>query len=375
MDSGHPKLHWPNDLIELMSRATYGFQVKERAKRLLEAILDFVNYDLDGCDHIYLEFRWENKGSTSPLLFVKTKLRALEELTHHDRYEGQLTRNQIRESLHRMKDFLKILNDNRLHQRGSEIWEFSLTLWSNNKSENLNKFEQKWEESRPPKSKQPHGEAPKQQAETFRENSLLKARVFPRSDHHQTTECLKHSLETSRKLHLYSIAFNFLWTEDYFHTLERRVISGELSQVRLCLANVSSPEILLRFNHEKNQTMGIGGLEYRIKEKFLPLEREIDDRSRFEVRLFEHYPTYAMLNFDNDIYVYLYPFKKLGNSSPTFYWKGESEASTFFHEQFENIWAASKPASQVYAEIKQQNERTSVLQYENYTIKISVQKS
>jgi hypothetical protein len=353
-----------------MSRATYGHQVKERAKRLLEAILDFVNYDLEGRDHIDLEFRWD-----SSVLFIKTKLRSLEELTRHDRYEGQLTRTQIRESLLRMKDFLEILNDNRVHQRGSEIWEFSLTLWSRNKSENLNKFEQKWEESRPPKSKQANGEAPKPQAETFKENSLLKALVFPRCDHYQTTECLKRSLKTSRTFALYSIAFNFLWTEDYFQTLEQLVVSGELSQVRLCLANVSSPEILLRFSHEKNQTMGIGGLEYRIKEKFLALERKIKDPSRFEVRLFEHYPTYAMLIFDKEMYVYLYPFQKLGNSSPTFYWKGESEVSTFFHEQFANIWAASKSASQVYAETKQPNESTSVVQHENYTIKISVQKS
>ncbi len=325
-----------------MSRATYGSLVKKRAKRLLEAILDYVNYDLEGCDHIDFEWRWD-----SSVLFIKTTLSALEELTSNDKHEGQLTKSQIRESLLRMKDFLEILNDNRIHKRGCKTWEFSLELSSRNKLESLNKFEQKWEESRPPKSKQSDSETPKPPAETSRENSLLKALVFPSSDHHQTTEYLKRSLTTSQTLRVYSIAFNFLWKEDYFQTLEELVFSGRL-QVQLCLANVSSQEILCRFDHEKHQTMGSEGLKYRIKEKFLALELQIDDRSRFEIRLFDHYPTYAMLSFDNEIYVYPYPFKKLGNSSPMFYWKGESEASTFFHEQFANIWNESKPALQVY---------------------------
>lgn len=233
-----------------MPRATYGPIVRQRVKRLLQAILDFVNYELDGCENIDLKFDWRNKDSNFPMLVVKTKLRSLEKLTENDKYEGKLTKRQIRESLRRMKDFLKILTDNRIQERGSETWDFSLLLWSSDTSTNLNKFEQKWEDNRPIISKQPNSKAPKQPTKITTDNSFIKAIVFPRCDHHTTTEYLEHSLKTAQELNFYSISLNFLWTEEHFQTLKQRVLSGGLSMVRICLADFSSKQILLRFNHD-----------------------------------------------------------------------------------------------------------------------------
>ena len=137
-----------------MPRATYGSQVKARVLRLFEALISFVNYELDNCDNLDLQFNWQNEDSAKPKLVVKTKLRVLEVLTQKDKYEGQLTKPQIREALLRMGDFLEILEDNRLHGRGSEDWHFTLTLWSkNNKAENLKLLDQEWEHRRPNKSR------------------------------------------------------------------------------------------------------------------------------------------------------------------------------------------------------------------------------
>jgi WD40 repeat protein len=122
-------------------------------KRLFEALLSFVNYELDECDHINLRFSWQNRDSPSPKLLVRTKLRTLQELTQKNRYDEPLTKLQVREALHFLEDFLEILEDHRVQTRGSEDWHFTLRLWSNNTAENLRRFESEWERLRPEKSK------------------------------------------------------------------------------------------------------------------------------------------------------------------------------------------------------------------------------
>ncbi|MBD2168106.1 hypothetical protein H6G04_27350 [Calothrix membranacea FACHB-236] len=52
---------------------------------------------------------------------------------------------QIREALNLLKDFLKILEDNRIHTQGSDDWHFSLKLWSRDKEKNLKQFDEVWE--------------------------------------------------------------------------------------------------------------------------------------------------------------------------------------------------------------------------------------
>jgi hypothetical protein len=136
-----------------MPRATYGPQPKKRALRLFEALLCFVNDEIEECDRIDLKCNWHSKDSATLKLIVKTKLRALEALTTKDNHSGSLTKPQIREALYRMQKFLGILEDNRVQNRGPEEWHFTLTLWSTDKAKNLLQFEQTWERNRPDKSK------------------------------------------------------------------------------------------------------------------------------------------------------------------------------------------------------------------------------
>ncbi|MEQ8999137.1 MAG: NB-ARC domain-containing protein [Coleofasciculus sp. B1-GNL1-01] len=140
-----------------MPRATYGSEVQARALRLFEALLSFVNHELEDGDDLDIKSNWREQDSAKPKLLVETKLRVLAELTRKDKHQGGLTKPHIREALHRMKDFLKILEDNRVQKKGKEEWRFTLTLWSKDKAENLKWFDQEWERLRPPKSKQQAG--------------------------------------------------------------------------------------------------------------------------------------------------------------------------------------------------------------------------
>ena len=134
-----------------MPRNTYGDTVKKRVKRLLEALLAFVNWEFE--ESFDIESKWEAEDSTNPKLIVKTTLVTLELLIAKDKYPGKLTKPQIREALNLLKDFLKILEDNRTKTKGVDTWHFTLTLWSKDQEKNLKQFDKAWEDSRPEKSK------------------------------------------------------------------------------------------------------------------------------------------------------------------------------------------------------------------------------
>lgn len=141
-----------------MPKNTYGDQVKARVKRLLEALLDFANWEFEQEIKNYpnkwqSSFNWQTEDSANPKLIIKTTLKELEYLTAKDKYPDKLTKPQIREALSLLKDFLEILEDNRTQTKGVDIWHFTLKLWSKDKKKNLDQFEQAWETSRPEKSK------------------------------------------------------------------------------------------------------------------------------------------------------------------------------------------------------------------------------
>ncbi|WP_256091268.1 NACHT domain-containing protein, partial [Nostoc sp. KVJ20] len=135
-----------------MPRKTYGSEVKARVKRLLEALVDFANWEFEN-SKFDIKFKWEAEDSANPKLIIETTLVALEYLTEKDKHLGKFTKPQIREALVLLKDFLKILEDNRTQTKGVDSWHFTLKLWSKDKKKNLDQFEQAWEASRPEKSK------------------------------------------------------------------------------------------------------------------------------------------------------------------------------------------------------------------------------
>ncbi|MEH2070562.1 MAG: NB-ARC domain-containing protein [Nostoc sp.] len=136
-----------------MPRQTYGPEPKKRVKRLLEALLCFADEEFED-GGFKIQYDWKDEDSNNPKLTFQTTLVALELLTLKDKYPGKLTKGQIREALNLLKDFLKILEDNRLHTQGSEEWYFTLKLWSKDREKNLKGFDEVWESNRPKKSKQ-----------------------------------------------------------------------------------------------------------------------------------------------------------------------------------------------------------------------------
>ena len=132
--------------------------IKKRVKRLLEALFCFVDGEFDDYGFDIKHNNWIEEDTQNPKLIVQTTLVTLELLTQKDKYDGKLTKSQIREALKLLdKDnddsLLKILEDNRATKRGSDNWHFTLKLWSKDKEQNLKRFDEVWESNRPSKSK------------------------------------------------------------------------------------------------------------------------------------------------------------------------------------------------------------------------------
>lgn len=125
---------------------SYGPVPQNRTKRLLKALLDFVNYKLlcgDNIDNIRLEWKWEDKNSDRPKLIVTTTLKDLKELIQND-CEESLTIDNIRNCLNDyLKEYLGILQDHRT-KRTSPKWHFTLQLWRGGTADNLKKFDEEW---------------------------------------------------------------------------------------------------------------------------------------------------------------------------------------------------------------------------------------
>lgn len=140
-----------------MVRRSCGPKVKQRTKCLLEALIAYANDELDCVSEAALkELRVQIKVNwkTDNQLVVRTKVRFLEELTA--KINGKLNKEQIKEALKGLKDFLEILEDNRTATQGSEDWHFTLKLWHrrHDKEANLKRFDVEWEQRRPEKSQQ-----------------------------------------------------------------------------------------------------------------------------------------------------------------------------------------------------------------------------
>ena len=139
---------------------SYGPIPKQRTKRLLEALLAYVNHELDICD-LEIEIKPQTDDKQ---LFVKTKVRVLEQLTAKSQRNGKLKKEHIKEALHCLEEFLGILEDCRTKTQGSEDWHFKLKLWNKrqNKEAILRQFDVEWERRRSEKSKQVRPEEPKE---------------------------------------------------------------------------------------------------------------------------------------------------------------------------------------------------------------------
>lgn len=181
---------------------------------------------------------------------------------------------------------------------------------------------------------------------TSRPYGSLPCWVFPNSEDQSTITSLSQSLVNSKKMDAFAIGLNFFWRASCIDKFQECVEKGTL-KAHICMANFKSKAIIERIKEEPEHPIGVAGSDHIVR-RLLRLQRKVSDVSRFEIRLFSHYPTYAILLLDDHVYMYPYGYRQLGNLSPTFFWEGSDPAARFFHEQFESLWSNSTNAEELY---------------------------
>ncbi|NEU71569.1 NACHT domain-containing NTPase, partial [Hassallia byssoidea VB512170] len=122
-----------------MPRLSYGDDVKARVRQLLEALLAYVNHEVENSDRYQIKC-WKQLPNQ---VIIKTQSRTLAELS-------SLEIKQVRQALKLLEKFSEILEDLRAQKQGSENYDFRLTLWHpiDEKENNLQTFNEDWEHKR-----------------------------------------------------------------------------------------------------------------------------------------------------------------------------------------------------------------------------------
>ena len=122
-----------------MPRQGYGPTAKKRAKRFLEALLDYAKYELELDETVSKKLKVTLEKDGLGLFVVGTK-ELFAELTKADRQPGKLSASEVETATAYLEDFLEILKKHT--QQGSKEWQLTITLWHSDKEKNLKAFEE-----------------------------------------------------------------------------------------------------------------------------------------------------------------------------------------------------------------------------------------
>lgn len=178
----------------------------------------------------------------------------------------------------------------------------------------------------------------------------LVIRTYPRSQHHEFFGDVEQLVRVASNITLIATGLNMLWEKNILDLLIERAQSRQ-AQVTVCLGNTRSPHVLDRLiEEEMNENRPATGRAFINRNVQTLVERLAlaGNPSTFRVLLFEHYPTFAILIFDDKIFVYPYAYQVLGNTSPILQIRdnGAPEAE-FFKAHAQRVLNDAVPATDI----------------------------
>ncbi|MGB9591952.1 MAG: DUF1045 domain-containing protein, partial [Candidatus Kryptoniota bacterium] len=152
------------------------------------------------------------------------------------------------------------------------------------------------------------------------------------------------------KITLIATGLNLIWEKRIVDILIERAKSGK-ARITVCMGNPFSPHVIDRLVEEETTgeraPVGREGIERNVKALLQRLDLE-GNPPGFNLCLFNHYPTFATLIFDDEIFVYPYAYQTLGNISPILHFRNDgSEEASFFISNAERIIRDAVPARDV----------------------------
>jgi hypothetical protein len=174
---------------------------------------------------------------------------------------------------------------------------------------------------------------------------------FALSDSSEFVNQFEPLLMRARRVILIGIGLNFLYHEPLRQALMQRAAAGEC-ELEIYLADPFSPAVESRLIEEEAGAMTPPVGKPNLLKR---LDGLLDDWQRngsppnVQIRLFAHYPTFALLIVDDDYFVYPYAYATLGNFSPVMRFSAHqphyTKAINFFRAHYERVRKASVSAA------------------------------
>ena len=169
---------------------------------------------------------------------------------------------------------------------------------------------------------------------------------YPYSQHPDFFQKVETLIGDSSQITMIAIGLNVMWQK---HLLEKVIERARKPGVKvtMCIANPYSPLVQERWIEEMQgiePQFGLFGSRHAVEDMVARLDGE-----PVELKLFSNYPTFAVLVFDDDVFVYPYAYKLIGNFSPIFHFQrqGDSREVEFFMEHAQRVVADASPARDI----------------------------
>jgi hypothetical protein len=145
-------------------------------------------------------------------------------------------------------------------------------------------------------------------------------RVFGRSGGTDFLAYVENAMKRASRIVLVGTGLNVLHNEPLALDLFRRAGEGRC-HLDVYLADPASADVEARLMEEEmghtRPPVGDSGLRQRLQ-TLLRLRRDLGQFASIRIRLFTHYPSFAMLVVDDEYFLYPYALRTLGNHSPVF---------------------------------------------------------
>lgn len=179
--------------------------------------------------------------------------------------------------------------------------------------------------------------------------------LFAKSDSTEFVAVGEALLQRARRVVLIGTGLNLLHRDPVFTALAERAASGDCA-VEIYMADPWSPDVGTRLIEEElgalKPPVGQRGLIQRLSTILDTLDR-LGWPEHFSLKLFSHYPTFAMCIIDDDYFFYPYGYALLGNFSPVEYFSrtdpSHAPMTAFLDKQYERVRADAVDARHVFA--------------------------
>lgn len=188
--------------------------------------------------------------------------------------------------------------------------------------------------------------------------------IYKNSDNPDFSKLFEERLQKADQIVMIGTGFNILQREDLRALLAER-LRGKC-HIEIYAANPFSPNVQTRLIEEET-----GEIKPRIRKagliswlgELLSLKNQLQDKSKFILRLFPFYPTYAMFIFDErDYFYYPYGYVQLGTLSPVVHYSAKNSEHQamiqFLDLQHRKVAQRSSDANLIYGLYKDSDQNS-----------------